>query len=362
MLSHTPLNDRIGLVLSRIVVPLWILAGVVFKLHAGTASTLPSNIVNAVKPYGPEVLDATLYALIGLEIFAILVMVFLARLARPMAMFMLSVFVLILLGELAKGAESCGCFGGTVPVKPWHMLIADGLLLLGVVLFRPPVQTECSGSCPRTAGALIGAMAIGLVASFTVGNLLHGASTPGAQSDDVAADSADQEQPGDGDDAQVEQTAQPAPPRDPYVNVSPKAVPRNWYPQNLDAWPGTPWREIEIFQFMPRWPEGLDEGLHYVVFYSRTCTHCEDMFYDDLIRPLGAPVVAIQIPASRTELTGDGANVWPMPGDLDPNVTLMQLPLGADWSLMTPPLALRVENGIVRCAREGDHKECFELE
>ena len=45
---------------------------------------------------------------------------------------------------------------------------------------------------------------------------------------------------------------------------------------------------------MPNWPSGLDDAKRYVVFYSRTCEHCEAMFLDDLLIPLDAPITAIE--------------------------------------------------------------------
>lgn len=352
MLPRTPLNDTIGLILSRVLVPLWILSGVAMKLQAGTASNLPSNFVNLAKhlEWGPEAMNAMLYTLIGLEIFAILVMVLIKRLARPMAIFMLASFVVILLAEIARNAESCGCFGGTISIPPWVMLIADALLLLGVLLFRPPAA-EGQANIAGTAIALPAALIAGLIASFVIGSALH------PQQRDVTPDPTTPATPDDGERSQ--EIPDESVSTDPTVNPSPKSVRNNWYPQRLASWPGTPWRELEVFQFMPRWPNGLDEGTVYVVFYSRTCTHCENMFWDDLTRPLGAPVIAIEIPASRTTLTASDA--WDMP-EADPSVTFANLPIGPDWTLMTPPLSLRIEDGVVTCAEEGDHVNCFDIE
>jgi hypothetical protein len=120
---------------------------------------------------------------------------------------------------------------------------------------------------------------------------------------------------------------------------------------------GRPWREVDLFSFMPYWPEGLDEGTKYVVYYRRSCDHCELMFQDDLAPhpELARNVVAIQVPEDVSTMTGPGA--WPMP---DTTCQMMELPVGSKW-IITTPLALRIENGIVRCAEEGDHHECFGL-
>lgn len=334
MLPSGPVAEKVGLVLSRVVVPLWILLGVVMKLESGNARNLPSNIVDFSRDLHLNI-GTVLYTLIGLEIFAILTMLLIARLARPMAIFMLTAFCGILIGEMLKNAESCGCFGGSIKVEPWQMLLADGLLLAGVIAFGPR-KPAGTANLAAIAGTLAVLLVGGLALSFGIGRALHG------KSPEIAVP-----------DVDPDGTA------DPNANPSPVAVPAYWYPKDVPSWVGKRWREIEIFQFMPRWPEGLDEGTTYVVFYSRTCSHCEEMFERDLILPLGAPVVAIEIPASRTQLTS--AEAWPMP-QVDASVTLTNLPLGWDWTLMTPPLALRVEDGVITCANEGDHKQCFGLQ
>jgi hypothetical protein len=151
-----------------------------------------------------------------------------------------------------------------------------------------------------------------------------------------------------------------AQPADAAVNPSPQPLPSNWFTNEgqVAGWVGKPWREVELFQLMPRWPRDLDTGKRFVVFYSRTCEHCQAMFSEDLSRPLAAPVTAIEIPDSRTQMTSSSA--WPMP-QTTVNVELMSLPLGPLW-LITPPLAITIENGIVTCAEETSHKKCFGLE
>jgi hypothetical protein len=79
------------------------------------------------------------------------------------------------------------------------------------------------------------------------------------------------------------------------------------------------------------------------------------MFMDDLILPLDAPITAIEIPQSRTVLTDPGA--WTMPNYK--HVELAALPVGTTLWMITPPLALRLETGIVTCATEREHKACL---
>jgi len=82
------------------------------------------------------------------------------------------------------------------------------------------------------------------------------------------------------------------------------------------------------------------------------------MFIDDLRSPeMMSMVTAIEVPDSKTVLTSPNA-WWPGPSE---DFELLSLPLGCDW-IITTPLTLRIVDGIVECATEGDHRECMELE
>ena len=109
---------------------------------------------------------------------------------------------------------------------------------------------------------------------------------------------------------------------------------------------------------MKKLPADLDSGTRYVVFYSRSCDHCEEMFTLAFVPDpgLAAMTTAVEIPFDTNRLRSPDA--WPMPQTA---CELLSLPLGCDW-IITPPLALRIEDGIVRCANEGDHHECMGLE
>ena len=138
--------ENFGCFLTRILVPLWILTGATFKLFAQTPSTLPLyTILNPAKDRGID-LGILLNMLIGLEFLAIGVIVFMPRLSRLMAGFMLGSFVLILTNELFQGAESCGCLGGKITIHPGVMMGIDGILLLGVILL-PIIKPGSSCSC-----------------------------------------------------------------------------------------------------------------------------------------------------------------------------------------------------------------------
>lgn len=138
---------------------------------------------------------------------------------------------------------------------------------------------------------------------------------------------------------------------------TPKDLPSYWYDGDLARWIDQPWREFELFQFMTTEPEGLDEGTNYVVFYRRSCDHCEEMFNDDLAldATLASHTLAVEVPEEADKMHGD--IVWTMPKT---ECRHAQLPVGANWIMQTP-LTLRIENGVITCIVEGDHRECMGL-
>jgi hypothetical protein len=321
----------IGTILCRVVVPLWILTGVTFKLISGTPSTLPTLFVKFAQETNID-LGLLLYTLVSLEIFAVGVMVFLPRFARAMAMFMLTSFCVILVGEILRNAESCGCLGA-VTVKPWQMLLIDGILLVGVAVFAPTRGERVATSLAKPAMIAAAMLVAGFGISFGAA-----AMTPDTVEPPPVVNGDDD---GGGD---VDPT-------------SPLPLPKFWYVKDIDAWAGTPWRELEIFRFMKDLPTVPDQGTHYVVFYRRTCDHCEDMFLEHFTDPgIASSVTAVEVPESATVMTSPDA--WEF---VETDAEHRQLTLGCDW-IVTTPLAIAIVDGKVTCAEEGEHVNCLGLE
>lgn len=339
----------IGTLLCRGVVPLWILTGAVFKLVERDPKNLPKNIVeNAMK------LDLDLFVLlrtlIGLEFLAAGVMLFVPRLSRVMALFMLSMFCLILIGEMATGnITSCGCFG-KVPIAPWQMLIIDGLLLTGVILFKPRKDAMAAGARPArwpVVAALVWIVA-GFGAAFGVPDKQaapvdpppHGG-TP--QNPDVPS--------GNGS------TPPPVP-----VASGPGSLP---LPKNYlfdqETWAGKKWEDLKIARIMKVWPKDINVGKRYVVFYSRTCDHCRDLFQNNFTGELVIPTTVVAIPEEATGFATKG--VLPMPCT---SCEKLELPIGPFW-YGTPPIVVALEDGVVKCAQQitdvmDPKKECLPWE
>lgn len=389
-------SQWIGTVLTRLVVPLWVLTGAVFKLVERTPSNLPSQIVTAVKDANRDLgmsldLGMVLRSLIGLEFVAIAVMLFLPRFARAMAIVILACFCAILINEIRAGAASCGCFGA-VKINPWMMLTIDSLLLVAVILFRPsPAAKESttggSGSPWRRSWPIAAVVTIvaGLGVAFGVPEKPMIAQAPETMVDvtptggvpaPLDAKRGDQDdgakpqaagtapKPGaTGDSAPLApDAAQPTPKppdagaaqKDPTRNPNPLPLP-SWFSPTVDKWIGQPWRETELFKFMPQWPKGLDQGRHYVIFYSKTCDHCHLLLENYFAGQPQISTVLIENPAKSPS----GEPPLPMPTE---GAQFLSLPKGPDW-MITTPLMMAIEDGKVVCAKEGadpDKPECLE--
>lgn len=133
-----------GLLVTRGLVPAWILTGAIFKLIEEDPGLLPRN---TILPLGVnlgfgDVLEQWLAILIALECLVAAVIWCVPKLARLAAGLQMGIFCAVLIAEMASGnTKSCGCLGGFSP-PPWAMLSIDGLLLLGVLLLPHPKPTE----------------------------------------------------------------------------------------------------------------------------------------------------------------------------------------------------------------------------
>jgi hypothetical protein len=265
-------RNAFGTLLSRVVVPLWVLAGAAFKLYERNPGNLPSGIRDLSKAMNFPDLDALLRALIGLEFFAVGVMFLMPRFARAMAIFMLSCFCIILLREIASGAATCGCFG-SLPMKPWHMLAIDGTLLLLVILLPTSARGAISIGSSLAAAAVIAVVGMGI--ALAVPNPAMIEQTPVAHNDAPAAATQPatttrpeaSHTPDAADTTTQPAPVVPAPPLTiapavpsnlpPTVNPNPKPLPPSWYTQEMDKWIGKPWREPALHAQLPAQHGGL---------------------------------------------------------------------------------------------------------
>ena len=226
-----------GTILCRVVVPCWLLAGAVFKLMEMDWKLLPPPVRSVSGTIGelfgrdPEAwLDFTMRVIIGSELALAVLMIASARLARPIAVGLLSLFIVILAIVLGQGYDSkiglsslfsgdCGCFGSSGP-PPIVMMLIDGALLTLVLFFRP-TQSASNSMQP----GLIGLVILAFIPAATLPDRKIQVSEAPAQSE-VTVDE-------DG------------------WQLPPTTLKANYFPQFAD-WLGKPIKDQELAQLLPR--------------------------------------------------------------------------------------------------------------
>jgi hypothetical protein len=104
---------------------------------------------------------------------------------------------------------------------------------------------------------------------------------------------------------------------------------------------------IDLLRWTPGLPD-LSKGRHYVIYYSRVCDHCHELLLAQFEFDLPAPTVLVAMPESPEGFETEGLLENPCT-----DCTMLELPVGVDW-LMSPPLVIAIENGVVQCAQEGE--------
>jgi len=332
----------LGFLMCRIVVPLWILTGVVFKLSAVTPKKLPGTMVDIAMEQGIDLFQL-LWVLVSLEIFAAAVLFFVGRLARPMAIWMLTCFCAILLWEISTGAENCGCLGPASP-PPWVMLAIDGGMLLLVLLGGRPYGSNAGFIRPLIMMAAATAIGTG-IAFWRIDPL---SSDDIVTEDDTTADASADDNP---DDPAAEPPAPIAAGNGPWP--APPKRPRLYSP-DVGAWEGKHLTKIPLMQWVTGWPEEILDGRAYVIVYSKSCGHCQSFLEMNFAAGAWENTVLVTVP--DTPQGYDEATWLDFFFDRTGVIAELELPAGTDW-FMTPPICVALEDGIVQCAKSGEDGE-----
>ncbi len=300
-----------GILAARFLVPAYFFLGALFKLMDGSPSNLPAALI---KLAGWAEIDL-LYLLrlsIGIELAVAGVMIILPRLARPVGLMLLGIFLPVLVGDLMLGASSCGCFGA-VSIPPWVTLIMDGGLFILLLVFggkdsRLEWRPELSSARVLLAG-------LWTVAVFMLG--FYAGTAPAVS-------------PGESGSEQS------------VLNSLPS---EGYYLPEYSSWIGKKWSEISLSHWIEGMPSEWGHGEEYILLYRKDCEHCHalmEVYFSDV---LPAPVLAVAVPEKDGFPT---ENLQPFVcGECQP----AQLPSGIDWFFQTP-VVIRLEDGVVDCAAE----------
>lgn len=357
-------GPMIGSFLARVVVPIWVLLGATFKLADGIPNKLPKTLLDFGRDNIHKIgldLDIYLASFIAVELVLVGIMFFVPKLARAAAIFILSCFCAVLVLDLLNGNfTDCGCFGNTVTMPPWLMLIIDGGLLVGLIVL--PTRASASGartpkwSWPATiAWCLIGLTTVGVLTQQR--RMEKMGPDPEENREQIAKNDGEQTTEDNGGETPptpvVENgTTEEAPPQ--HVHRRP---PGDYFyiPGRADSLKGQWFFETDIASFVPEWPDGMNEGKWYVIFYGPTCDHCQEVFQKHFAQGPPVNTVIVAIPEE---------NGMPRSGVLSmpcPNCTKLELPSGLTWVFGTP-VVFALEDGRIICAKEEesvDEPECL---
>jgi hypothetical protein len=302
------LEASIGVVLARIVVPLYFAVGGVLKIIDASPTHLPTALIKLAGAGGLDLMYVLRLSVAG-ELAVAGVMVLVPRLARPIGLFLLGIFLPILIGDLMLGASSCGCFGA-VAVPPWITLVMDGGLFAGLWYFGGKAASLRVDKVVPTLPVVFAGLWVVLVfmIGFSVGGGLF--------------------------KAQVEEG-------NPTVAELPA---EGFYLPQLDQWVGRPWSDLDV----SAWVEGAvpgQEATEYVLFYRKDCEHCHELMEAWFSDALPAPTTAVAVP-EKTGFPTENLQQFSCP-----DCALAELPSGINWFFQTPVL-VRLEGGVVRCASE----------
>ncbi len=339
-------RHRLFYIVSRLVIPLWLLGGAIVKLTERNPKLLPPPVLSVVQFFNGWVsvtpvvwLDVSMRAIVFAEFTLVAVMLCMPRFARSVAIAILSLFCIILLslivpafvtsGFTGAWKGSCGCFGSGGP-NPVVMLAIDfTLLVLAVISRRRPAHDAAEsvwlGLPSAVTLACIGAAVVVMVPPRS----------------DIAII------------APTPELVVPAPAV--VTERNPPTVPQV-VPSVVTPWPGMPasadpyyvpdfstWRGSRLdSQAMARLmtqppPATINTGTWFVMFYREDCDHCHDLLQSHFSGSLTTPTLTIAIPDT------DPAASLEMPCSECQLRTLLK---GPEYVLTTPVL-LRVVDGVI---------------
>ncbi len=285
---------------------LWVAAGALFKLFAGTPADLPP-VVRAF-PLG---LDLTFKSAIAIELLITCAALLRPRTAWPLVVALLLVFEGVLLMVALDGSESCGCFGSSIAIPPAAMMAIDGVLLLLILASRPWNITQAPlASMPTVLATSL----ISIAAPFLI---------IGEQEIGISA-------PGD-------------------ATVAPAAILDLRYAElHMDTWEGQLIYDIELHTLLPHEIDRVPIDATAVI-YRATCDHCAEHLADLAMADDGSRAF-ILICVPDDEATPENTQVGSMP--FGGHVTMLTLPKGPQYLIETPA-DFQLEGGVVQSVREG---------
>lgn len=281
---------------------LWLAAGALFKLFAGTPADLPPVLHDL-----PISIDLFFKLAIGIELSLVSAAFLRPKLAWLPMVAMFLVFDAILAMVLSSGAASCGCFGSSITIPPGVMMGIDSVLLIGILLTKP-WSSEAKGLGP--ALLLPGFLVVVVALPF----LYIGDTT-------IQVD---------------EETGSFNPESVRYIVIEPTS----WKDQLI--------YDTDFASLFPAEVETLPTDGRYI-FWRWTCDHCATHLQELADTDDGSsPIVLVRLTEDQDNDENRAVLAMPTGG----HVTELALPAGPQYVIETPADFL-LEGGVVVSAREG---------
>ena len=305
------MRSSAAIILTRAVIPLWLGIGAVLKILDGSPSNLPAAVVKWFGGNGVD-LSFLLEFSIAVELVVVGVMVLVPGLARLAGIVMLGSFMPVLIGDVALGASSCGCFGA-VQIPPWVTLVTDVFFLVSLLFIARGVPSlKMRRSLPTWQVVVVG-----------IWSVLSVAVAFGLTPSGISTESAD------------------APP-DKAASAGPT---EGYYLPDYTKWVGQPFLKLDVAAWIRGLPEDLEQGQQYLLFYRKDCEHCHELMEIFFADELPLPTTAVAVP-ERAGFPTVGVQPFVCNG-----CRLAELPAGVDWFMQTPVL-VKLAGGVVECAAE----------
>jgi hypothetical protein len=301
----TPQRKDLTPLVVRLAV-LWVAAGALFKLFAGTPADLPPVVRQS--PLG---LDLTFKLAIGIELAITLAALLNPRLAWSAVVALFLVFEGVLIAVAMEGAESCGCFGSSIAIPPTVMMAVDGVLLLAILASRP-WKSEAKALLPLPG--LVVTTLVSMLAPFFIIGTQELQSTPSEE--------------GSAPNTEV-QTLR-------YVEL------------HMDTWEGQMIYDTELATLLgPAIDTVPIDGT--AVIYRATCDHCAMHLEELAMSDDGSrPIILIRIPDDSATEENTVVRTVPVGG----HVTQLTLPEGPQY-LVETPADFQLEGAVISAPREG---------
>jgi len=301
---------KFGALICRVVIPLWLLAGAVFKLAERNPNLLPAPVKGAIFELHALLGIGTLQEFMGLSMRSIIAvefvlaaaMIFLPRVSRAAALATLALFIAILGWLVWTKQDQCGCFGAAGP-SPRVMLAIDSVLFVLAAVFGP--ARSCASAIGFVITSIIGAgLAFGLPEKAVSIDRDHaGDGAVERAAPPVATTSPNGEsmsppivtQPAPNGESTPPIVTPPAPAAAAWPDVP--AKPKGFYLPDFKKWPEQRLSAQPMMHMLRRpLPEGLDEGRWHVVFYRFDCDHCQEMLNKHFTGKLATKTLLVAIP------------------------------------------------------------------